>query len=520
MLFIASLSVLALSVNQAFAGPVLTRDDNAAAANVTTCNGKLYTYEELAGYGKLVSDARDKFGDTIGGIGSAIAFEKKSWKYKKGSYEGVVWGLPDRGWNTQGTQNTQTRIHKFSVVFTPVEATLEKPASPNFQFSYVDTLLLTGPDGTPLTGLDPTETITYPGFPTLPLARYTGNGFGQNGTGGARVPLDTEGLVLGDDKTFWISDEYAAYVYQFDKKGKMIKAVRTPEALVPRRNGTESFNAASPPIYDPDLEITPEDPDSGRGNNQGLEALTASPDGKYLYTMLQSATIQDGGSSAKKRRNTRLLKYRVKDDETKLEAEYAVQLPVLPTGRVASQSEMHYISETQFLVLARDSNAGHGAESTLSIYRNADVIDISKATNVAGTAADDIKGQIASKDGVLKSSIVSATYCPWLSFNNNDQLGRFGLHNGGEQDANLLNEKWESFAMLPVDKDDKIGRSKRQDEDEGKQYYLVSFSDNDFITQNGYINFGQNKYVDASGYNLDNQVLVFKVKLPKGANPL
>lgn len=313
----------------------------------------------------------------------------------------------------------------------------------------------------------------------------TSNGFGQNGTGGARVPLDTEGLVLGDDKTFWISDEYAAYVYQFDKKGKMIKAVRTPEALVPRRNGTESFNAASPPIYDPDLEITPEDPDSGRGNNQGLEALTASPDGKYLYTMLQSATIQDGGSSAKKRRNTRLLKYRVKDDQTTLEAEYAVQLPVLPTGRVASQSEMHYISETQFLVLARDSNAGHGAESTLSIYRNADVIDISKATNVAGTAADDIKGQIASKDGVLKSNIVPATYCPWLSFNNNDQLGRFGLHNGGEQDANLLNEKWESFAMLPVDKDDKIGRSERQDEDEGKQYYLVSFSDNDFITQNG-----------------------------------
>ncbi|KAI4923307.1 hypothetical protein J4E85_008344 [Alternaria conjuncta] len=521
MLFVASLSVLALFVNTVFAGPVITRDNNAAAANVTTCNGKLYTYESLAGYGKLVSDARDKFGDTIGGIGSAIAFEKKSWKYKKGSYEGVVWGLPDRGWNTQGTQNTQTRIHKFSVVFTPVEATIEKPVnSPNWKLSYVDTLLLTGPDGTPLTGLDPTETITYPGFPTLPLARYTGNGFGQNGTGGARIPLDTEGLVLGDDKTFWISDEYAAYIYQFDKKGKMIKAIRTPEALVPRRNGTDSFNAASPPIYDPDLEIVPEDPDSGRGNNQGLEALTASPDGKYLYTMLQSATMQDGGSSAKKRRNTRLLKYRVKDDKTTLEAEYAVQLPVLPTGRVASQSEMHYISETQFLVLARDSNAGHGAESTLSIYRNADVIDISNATNVAGTAADDVKGQIASKDGVLKSGIVPATYCPWLSFNNNDQLGRFGLHNGGEQDANLLNEKWESFAVLPVDKDDEIGRSERQDEDEGKEYYLVSFSDNDFITQNGYINFGQNKYVDASGYNLDNQVLVFKVKLPKGANPL
>jgi hypothetical protein len=38
----------------------------------------------------------------------------------------------------------------------------------------------------------------------------TGDGFGNNGTGGARVALDTEGLVLGDDNTYWISDEYGS----------------------------------------------------------------------------------------------------------------------------------------------------------------------------------------------------------------------------------------------------------------------------------------------------------------------
>ncbi|KAF1947997.1 hypothetical protein EJ02DRAFT_391503 [Clathrospora elynae] len=519
MLLTISLGLLSLPISHVLAGPVAARDDAPAPANVTTCNGRRYTYEELAGYGKLASDFRDKYGDTLGGIGSAIALDQKSWKFKKDLYQGIIYGLPDRGWNTQGTQNTQSRIHKFSVTFQPVEATVAKPASPNFKLTYLDTLLLTGPDGTPLTGLDPTTTITYKGFPDLPLAIYTGNGFGQDGTGGARVPLDTEGLVLGDNESYWISDEYAAYVYQFDKKGKMIQAVRTPDAFIPIRNGTESFGAASPPIYDPKAKITPEDPVSGRGNNQGLEALTASPDGKYLYTMLQSATIQDGGSSAKKRRNTRLLKYRIKDDKTTLEAEYAVQLPILPSGRVASQSEMHYISDTQFLVLARDSGAGHGQSNSESIYRNADVIDISSATNVMGKA-DAFDGQIASKDGVLKGDIVPATYCPWLSFNNNAQLNRFGVRNGGVQDENLLNEKWESLALLPVDKDDKIGRSDRQAEDEGKQYYLISFSDNDFITQNGYINFGQFQYKDASGFNLDSQVLVFKVKLPKGANPL
>lgn len=290
--------------------------------------------------------------------------------------------------------------------------------------------------------------------------------------------MDTEGLVLGDDGTYWISDEYATYVYQFDKTGKMIKAIRPPGALIPIRNGAESFSAASPPIYDPDLKIDPEDPTTGRGNNQGLEGLTRSPDGKYLYALLQSATIQDGGSSSSKRRNTRLLKYRVDNSSVVLDAEYAVQLPVLSTGKVAGQSEILYISDTQFLVLARDSGAGHGQDKSQSIYRNADVIDISNATNVKGRA-DASNGQIASKDGVLKSDIIPATYCPWLSYNNNAQLNRFRVRNGGAQDQNLLNEKWESFALLPVD--DTKG-------DDGKEYFLISMSDNDFITQNGKFN--------------------------------
>lgn len=124
--------------------------------NQTTCNSKTYIYEELAGWGLLASDTRDKFGDTVGGIGSAIALDKKSWKKKKGdkeAYEGIVYGLPDRGWNTQGTQNTQSRIHKFSISFDVVpSATVEKPAGPNFNLKYLDTILLTGPDGNPCTG--------------------------------------------------------------------------------------------------------------------------------------------------------------------------------------------------------------------------------------------------------------------------------------------------------------------------------------------------------------------------------
>jgi hypothetical protein len=263
----------------------------------------------------------------------------------------------------------------------------------------------------------------------------------------------------------------------------MLHAIRTPEAFIPTRNGRESFSAASPPIYasEDDPKISPENPTSGRANNHGLEALAASPDGQFLYTMLQSATMQDGGEKAKTRRYTRLLKYRTTGNAPPtLEAEYVVPLPILPSGRAAGQSEMAYISPTQFLVLSRDSGAGHGQDESKSIYRSVDIIDIAGATNVMGDMADIPMGTIANSSGVLHPHIAPVQYCEWLSFNVNSQLNRFGVRNGGKQGPELLNEKWESLALAPADVEFSPPVPYL-----GKEYYLISISDNDFITQNG-----------------------------------
>lgn len=65
----------------------------------TTCSGQTYVYEELAGVGLLPGTSRDKYGDTIGGIGSAAVVDPKTWTLNEdGSYTGTLWGLPDRGW--------------------------------------------------------------------------------------------------------------------------------------------------------------------------------------------------------------------------------------------------------------------------------------------------------------------------------------------------------------------------------------------------------------------------------------
>ncbi|PQE10952.1 outer membrane autotransporter protein [Rutstroemia sp. NJR-2017a WRK4] len=488
--------------------------------NQTKCNGKTYTYEELGGYGTIPGNARDKYGDTIGGIGSAIAMDVSSWtKLANGSYTGVLWTLPDRGWNTEGTLNYQSRVHKFGIVFTPQpNATVAKPSGKNLFFTYEDTVRFSGPDGTPTTGLDADGSghLSFNGFPDLPVTTYTGDGFGNSGPGGKRIPVDSEGLVLDGSGGFWVSDEYAQgpYIYHFNSTGTMTAAIRPPDAIIPMRNGSESFSADSPYFYsNEDDDVSPADNPTGRNNNHGFEGLSISADGKTLYTLLQAATNQEGGLTSQTERYTRFLTYDISNiSAPKYISESIVPLPLWtdPTAKasknpkVAAQSEVHALPNGQFLVLARDSNSGNGQDSTQSIYRHIDVFDVSNATNIKGSTYDCATCAVASSAGVLKSAVKTASYCAWLDFNVNSQLQRFGAHNGGSTNSGLLNEKWESITVVPVD-----GQSGKDGE-----WYIFSLSDNDFITQNGYLNGGNFTYSDGSGYNLDNQALVFKVNLP------
>lgn len=97
---LSNLFILALTTLVA-ASPT-PADDQSKSKNVVSqvdCNGKTYQYEELAGYGVVPSNARDKAGDTLGGFGSSIVLDEKSWKKgKDGTYKGTLFALPDRGW--------------------------------------------------------------------------------------------------------------------------------------------------------------------------------------------------------------------------------------------------------------------------------------------------------------------------------------------------------------------------------------------------------------------------------------
>jgi hypothetical protein len=360
------------------------------------------------------------------------------------------------------------------------------------------------------TGLDPNAVQpATQALPDLPISST--NGY---------TTVDDEGVVHVGDGTVWVSDEYGPYVYHYDHNGALLHAIRPPDAFIPMRkdasgNLVENFSANSPPIGQ---TYNTGNPVSGRQNNQGFEGLAMSPDRKTLFILLQSALIQDLNATSAAtikvtRHNTRLLAYDLRGHEPKLVGEYVVQLPLYQdqtttttTMLTAAQSEMLALNDHQFLVLARDSSVGETYPATPgSVYRSVDLVDISGATNIAGTAYDKAGVSVAPL-GVLNSSIKPAAYQKFLDINDNTQLNRFGLHNGAPNNSNDLYEKWESLAVAPVG-----------DQHAPNDYFLFVASDNDFITQQGHM-VGQS-YADASGYNADTLTLVYRVTLPTYVRP-
>jgi hypothetical protein len=472
------LPVLLLCTGALVAQPVAT----------VTVNNQTFVNQGLVGVGRMPSDLKDKFGETFGSF-SAFTFQPGSWQRNaNGSYSGMLFAQPDRGYNAAGTTNYVPRFNKVTVAFTPAPA--GSTAQNQVGLTLADTIKFTESDGTPMTSLDPTSagTGTRAGLPAMPQA--------FNG----RLALDAEGIVVNADGSIWVSDEYGPYIFRFTADGRLISAIRPPEAITPKRNGADSFASNNPGPGQ--AAPVPANPTTGRQNNQGLEGLSVSPDGRTLFALLQSAARQDGGTGGTgPRRHTRLLAYdlTVAGNPT-LKGEYVVPLPTYSLGAatlVPAQSEMLAINNTQFLVLARDGN-GRGIANPTSLYRSILVYDISSATNIAGTAYDTTTTPIA-PGGVLAAGIIPATSAVLVDMNNAAQLAKFGLNNGPVDNANTLSEKWEALALVPA-----------FDPSAPNDWFLFVGNDNDFITTNGF----QDGAPYAAAIDNDNMVLVYRVTIP------
>ncbi|HTH53682.1 MAG TPA: esterase-like activity of phytase family protein [Edaphobacter sp.] len=176
--------------------------------------------------------------------------------------------------------------------------------------------------------------------------------------------LDPESIRLSNDGlTYFISDEYGPYVYQFLRAtGTRIRTYQMPE----------DFYVAHPaPTTDLETSLN----SVGRIANKGMEGLAITPDGRKLIGILQTATLQDtaeGGDAAN------LLRMAEVDVLTgKVLHEYGY---LLTTG--SGVSDLVALNDHELLVDERDGKGlGDGSKAKVKqVFK----IDLQGATDILG----------------------------------------------------------------------------------------------------------------------------------------
>jgi hypothetical protein len=451
---------------------------------VTDLGGTRFVNYGLQGVGRLAASTRDI--DPITGqpgetLGSVSGLQLGNWSLNNGVYSGTFYTLPDRGYNAAGVfSDYAARIQSIPFTFTPYTGsaniggtTLGEKVAAQSQIvaTYQSTTLFTYGNRQLTTGLDPGANTALLFGKTVPLAT-------SQTIGGANVPvnrlsMDAEGLALKPDGSGYVSDEYGPNIYYFNASKQIQGVLGVPQALVPRSGGAINFNSINPPT------------DSGRRNNQGMEAIALSPDGSKLYGLMQSATVQDSTNNQATRLNTRLLEYDlsggpIPSAPTK---EYVLQLPTFSANgngtidRTAAQSEIVALGDGRLLVLSRDGQGlGTGNTTAPIMYKSILLVDTKGATNIAGTGFDTANGAV-SPGGVLDATVTPLTKAQVLNMLNTKELARFNFDlDTSTPDSLLLSEKWEGLALVPA-----------LDPERPNDYFLFVANDNDFQTRTGFM---------------------------------
>jgi hypothetical protein len=470
-----------------------------------TLDSQTFINHGLVGVGRLSAATRDFNNETLGSF-SSMALDPTSWRrLPDGSYTGVFWTLPDRGPNDVGpivgTTDYANRIHTHQFTFRPYAGSAAAPAD-TVTITPKGGFLLRDEAGQPFTGKDP-----GPGILTRKGIAYPSPATGE---GAGHISMDSEGLARLPDGHFYVSDEYGPGIFLFDRHGRQIGAIPPVPAFKPMIDGKLNFTAVRPP-------------DTGRRNNQGLEACAVTPDGKRLIVILQSATIQDtDGANAATRNNTRILVYDISKTRTPKTpiGHYVLQLPTLretgdgkPADLTAAQSEMAALNDHQFLVLSRDGNGRGNSKPYGPMFKSVLLVDTRGATNLAGTTYEQSAKPVAVA-GALVDGIMPVKQVELVNFLNPVQLGKFGMNlTTSPSTPYTLSEKIEAMALAPA-----------LDPKAPHDFFLFVGNDNDFETAKGHVNgldFDAG-LTDVKGSGVgdnDNVILVYRLTLPSLAAP-
>ncbi len=169
--------------------------------------------------------------------------------------------------------------------------------------------------------------------------------------------LDSEGMAIAPDGSFWISDEYGPHIVHFDQSGKTIERI----------NPFSTGNRKLPLVL------------AKRRPNRGMEGLTITPDGKTLVGIMQFPLYNPSSSAITNSLVIRILTFDIATGTTRQ------FVYMMDNWSLQAVSEIAAIDNNNFLVLERDGK--FATEATRStVFKRIYKINLSGATDISDPA--------------------------------------------------------------------------------------------------------------------------------------
>lgn len=306
--------------------------------------------EGLSGVEAAVDPAPEvDHGIVLGGVGSDIYPAEAPDEY---------WMITDRGPNGQvklkGPNRRTFPVPQFDPLILRVRC---RPGDP---LTIRQVIPVTTTDGSPVTGLPndverdetPYDWTANVKLPTNPSG------------------LDTEGIVRMPNGEFWLSEEYSPSLLRISSTGTVLSRL-VPHGLALPRPGYPVTDTL-PAIF------------ADRQDNQGFESLALSPDGRTLYTALQSPRTYPDETAGKSSRAVRVLAVDTATERATAEFVYPLEdVTDFDPGAKGDQSKMKV-----------SALAWYGQDQLVVDERTDDVTKLylarlSGATNILGGGLDD-----------------------------------------------------------------------------------------------------------------------------------
>ncbi len=168
--------------------------------------------------------------------------------------------------------------------------------------------------------------------------------------------IDSEGMVLASDGSFWISDEYGPHIVHFDASGVTLERINP--------FGSGKGGRKIPLVF------------ARRRPNRGMEGLTITPDGKTLVGMMQFPLYNPSSAAVSGSLVIRILTFDIASGNTK---QYVY---LMDKASLQANSEIAAITATTFLVLERDGEFPTDANRA-TVIKKIYKIDLSAATDIS-----------------------------------------------------------------------------------------------------------------------------------------